>query len=346
MFRKSVMVFAAALTLGMVGGSGSAQAAPEPTILRIATLAPPSSPWATVFEAWRKVVRKESGGLLELQFFYNGVQGQEKEVVSKMKDRQLDGAALTATGLSEIYKDVVVFQMPGLFQSWAQLDSARDAMRPMLDAEFKSRNFRILGWGDIGQAHLMTKGFEAHHPADLQKHQCFYLAGDEVGKMFFETQKIPASSKTVPEVATANVDVLNVPALVTEQLSWQGKVDHINTQTAGFAIGALIFTTRIDTLPKEQNEMLVRTGNEAAKALNAKIRREDDLAFARRKAEYKAYDLTPAEQAEWATVFETTRNQLVTNGKINRDVYNRAVACAKSASDPKCVAAGPAPEKK
>ena len=47
----------------------------------------------------------------------------------QMRTGQLDGAAVTANGLSMIYKDVLVLQLPGLYRNWAKLDSARNGMR-------------------------------------------------------------------------------------------------------------------------------------------------------------------------------------------------------------------------
>src|SRR5688572_9406379 len=102
MMRRAVVKFLGALTvLAGVGISQEASAEPEHK-LKIGTLAPRSSPWGQVFSVWEKAVKEKSGGRLELQFFYNGQQGDEGAMVGKMKAGQLQGSAVTAVGLSKI----------------------------------------------------------------------------------------------------------------------------------------------------------------------------------------------------------------------------------------------------
>src|SRR5215831_8588517 len=152
MFRRFVVTFiAVALVVGVPAVAHAA-------VLKVGTLAPKESPWGQVFSVWQKGVKERTNGAVELQFFWNGQQGDEVAMVGKMRTGQLDGAAITATGLAQIYKNVLVLQMPGLFPTWEKLDKARNAMRPKFDAEFEAAGFRILGWGDVGIAHLMTKG--------------------------------------------------------------------------------------------------------------------------------------------------------------------------------------------
>src|SRR5580693_1633623 len=113
---------AATLTagLGLEGKAGAAE------VIKIGTLAPAASPWGHVFKIWAKAVKERSNEGLELQFFWNGQQGDEGAMVGKMKDGQLDGAAVTAVGLSKIHKPILALQIPGLFVTWPKLDAARD----------------------------------------------------------------------------------------------------------------------------------------------------------------------------------------------------------------------------
>ena len=80
---KKVMALTGALAL--VAGFGlarEARAADE--TIKIGTLAPKSSPWGKVFETWIKAVTEKSGGRMEIQFFYNGQQGDEDGMVGKI----------------------------------------------------------------------------------------------------------------------------------------------------------------------------------------------------------------------------------------------------------------------
>ena len=131
MRRRTLLPILGAVSLW--AGLGFAADAHAVEVIKIGTLAPAASPWGQVFKVWAKAVSEKSSGQLELQFFFNGQQGDEAAMVAKMKSGQLDGAAVTAVGLSKIYKPILALQIPGLFTTWAKLDAARDAMK----AEFE-----------------------------------------------------------------------------------------------------------------------------------------------------------------------------------------------------------------
>jgi len=312
MLRRVIILLAAfALTLG---AARTAQA--DTTTLRVATLAPRESPWGKVFNAWQKGIKEKSNGALEIQFFYGNTQGDEVAMVGKMRTRQLDGAAITATGLAQIYKHVLVLQLPGLFRDWNTLDNARRTMRPILDAEFEKQGFKILGWGDVGIAHLMTKGFEVHRPADLKRRNVFFLSGDPIESMFYQlVGDVTPKQLTVPEILPAltsnTINVVNAPSLAAEQLQWTNLLDHINTQASGIGIGALVFSSaKINGLPADLKQLVMDTGNNAGEALTQSIRNQDNMAFGRIKARMTAYEPSAAEQAEWAKLFAETRARL------------------------------------
>ncbi len=310
MVRRLVLVLGFAVLL--VGLPSLANAA----TLKVGTLAPKESPWGQVFSVWQKGVKERTGGAVELQFFWNGQQGDEVAMVGKMRTGQLDGAAITATGLAQIYKHVLVLQMPGLFPVWDKLDKARNAMRSKFDGEFEAAGFRILGWGDVGIAHLMTKGFDVRRPADLKHKQTYFLAGDPIEPTVYSLiGDVTPIQLTVPEILPAltsnKINVVNAPALAAEQLQWASRLDHINTAPSGIGIGALIFSAaKIKELPADAQTALIETGKVTGEALTGRIRREDHAAYARLKARMTAYEPSAEEQKEWMELFSKARQRL------------------------------------
>ena len=294
MVRRLVILLAA---FALLAGAPSVAHADTVT-LRVATLAPQASPWGKVFTAWQKGIKSASNGALEIQFFYGNQQGDEVAMVGKMRTRQLDGAAITATGLAQIYKSVLVLQMPGMFRDWGSLDSARKVMRPGLDAEFDKQGFKILGWGDVGIGHMMTKGFEVRTPADLKHRNCFFLTGDPIESTFYQVLgDVNPKQLTVPEILPAltagTINVVEAPALAAEQLQWSSLLDHLNTAASGIGIGALVFTSsRINSLPADLQKLVIESGNNTGAALTSSIRNQDNLAFARLKGRMSAYEPT------------------------------------------------------
>lgn len=306
--------------------------------VKLGTIAPADSAWGKVFKAWAKAVDEESKGALKLTWYFNGTQGDEIAMVGKMRSKQIDGGAFTATGLSQIYPHIIALQMPGLFPNWAKLDSVREKTRGRFDKAFADQGFTILGTGDVGIAHIMSRGKAVRTPDDLKSMHPFYLSGDSIGQKFLETVGVPSpKALAVPAILPAlssrsegSVDVINTPAIAAEQLQWAAHVDHINTMASGIGIGALVINKeRFDSLPADAKAVMERTGKNTGKLLTERIRGIDESAFNRLKGSKTVVDLNDAEKAAWNAVFAKVRNALKAEGKVKGDVFDEVTAAAQ-----------------
>lgn len=313
MLRK--VSIAALFSVAVVAGVTDSHA--EPKEVTVGTLAPKSSAWGKVFQIWQDAVAEQSKGDLKLTFFWNGSQGDESAMVEKMKaGRQLDAAAVTAVGLSKIWRPVLALQAPGLFRSWGALDKARDSMKGEIDSNFESAGFKLLGHGDVGMAHVMTKGYAVRVPDDLKGKSPYMWDADVVAPVLYRTiGGVTPKPMTVPAVLPAlnagTVDMVNAPALAASQLQWASKLDHIIVQPSGCGIGALVMKkSTLDGLSADQSKLLLDTGAAAAKGLTDRIRKEDQKAFDTLKGKMEAADLNAEEQGKWNEVFKKTRAAL------------------------------------
>jgi TRAP-type C4-dicarboxylate transport system substrate-binding protein len=284
-------------------------------VLKIGTLAPQQSPWGKVFQVWQTAVKTKTNGALELQFFYNGQQGDEGAMVGKMKAGQLDGAAVTAVGLSKIHKPILALQLPGLFTTWDKLDAARNAVKGDFEKGAEGAGFTILGWGDVGRAHIMGVSQEVRKPADLVGKKPYMWRDDVISPVLFQVVGATPVPLNVPEVLpnlnTGAINVLNVPALAAEQLQWAPKLTHVHDEVTGCAIGALIMSSkRLAALDPKLKADLLDTGAKAAAALTKTIRGEDDAAFDRIKGKTKVVKLSADEQKAWDDTFKEVRKRL------------------------------------
>jgi TRAP-type C4-dicarboxylate transport system substrate-binding protein len=335
MLRRLVTVLAVLATL-TVGFARTAHA--EPKELKLGTLAPKDSAWGKVFGAWSRAVEEESNGAVKLSWFFNGSKGDEVAMVGKMRSKELDGAAITATGLAQIWPHINALQLPGLFPTWAKLDAVRDKVSPKFDKEFASQGFVVIGKGDVGMAHLMSRGVAIRTPDDLKKAHPFYIAGDPIGQKFLETVGVPSpKALAVPAILPAvssrtegSIDVLNSPAIAAEQLGWAPHMTHVNSMVSGIGIGALVmYKETFDSLPADAKAVIERTGKNTGKLLTDRIRAIDEAAFNRLKASKTVVDLNDTEKAAWAAVFTKVRNALKAEGKVRGDVFDDVVNAAQ-----------------
>jgi TRAP-type C4-dicarboxylate transport system substrate-binding protein len=302
--------------------------------LKIGTLAPSSSPWGQVFRVWEKAVKEKSGGRIELQFFYNGQQGDEGAMVGKIKSGQLDGAAVTSVGLSKIHKPVLAVQLPGLWTSWAKLDSARDALKSEFEKGVLDAGFYLGGWGDVGQVRLMSKGFAVRSPEDLRGKKPYMWREDAISPVLYQViggiTPVPLNvPEVLPNLNTGAVNVVISPSLAAEQLQWASKLDHINNDFSGYMIGAMVFSNkRMDALPGDLRAIVQDTGKVASAALTARIRNEDAAAFGRMKGKMTVVQVSPDDVGKWTGIFKQVRARL-SQGTFSPDLVSRIEGYAK-----------------
>ena len=327
MFRK-LTAAALAASFVLAGAAGEAQAKDT---LKIATLAPKRSPWGKVFSKLAEAADKKTKGEVEVVWLWNGTAGPENGVVGKIKSGQITGAAVTAVGLSSIHKPIVALQMPGAFKSWKELDAARDKLRPDFDKALEAKGFYVSGWGDVGIARTMSKGFPVIKPSDVRGKSPASIREDLIGPKVYEViggvRSQPGSvTEFLPMLNSGSINVMTTPSLAAEQLQWASRLDHINDSVVGFGVGALVMSDKeLDKLSKEHRDVLEKLGKVANKVLLERIRKEDDQAFKRLSKKMKLHKQTPAELKEWQDVWQKACKKVKT--ALPGDVLSKIGYC-------------------
>lgn len=242
---------------------GDAPAAGART-LTIATLAPAGSVMARGLDAWNREIRHRTGGTLQFRFYTGGVHGDDAEVVQKIRTRRLDGGTVTATGLAAIHRPALVFQLPGMFLDYAQLDAARAALGPEIDRGIVAAGFRMLGWADVGHARLFSTT-PVRSPTDLAGRRVWVRADDTILPAFASRVGATPVELGVPEVlgalGTGRVDTFLAPPLVAIALQWTSHVAYVNEIPMSIVIGGTVMSEQtFQELTTEQQTALVESG--------------------------------------------------------------------------------------
>ena len=287
----------------------------EPAVeLRLATLAPSGSSWMKVFNAWNLTVKEQTDNTLELRFYDGGSQGDERDFVRKMRAGQMDGAALTTTGLGMLVRQVLVLSVPGVIEEYEQLDSVRAELGGRFEKMFETEGYTLLGWGDVGKTRLFSME-QIERPSDIKKLRPWVWKDDPI---FAEFLKVVGASPVrlgVPEVypalQTRMVDTLPASALAAVSLQWYTRLKYISKRNSGIIVGATIIRTdKFEALTEDQQNVLASTGIRAHKALNRSIRRDDDKSYATvLKRGLTAVD-TSEHRAEWEEAGQQVRERL------------------------------------
>jgi TRAP-type C4-dicarboxylate transport system substrate-binding protein len=319
------VAIAAVLGLGLLAPTREASANQT---FRLATIAPRNSSWGKVYDTWQKALNKKTDGKLDLQIYFGGTQGNEDAMVSKIKTGQLDGATITATGLSLLYKNVLVLQIPGVLTSWEQLDRVRKEIQPDLDAGIKASGFDIVGWGDVGLVRQFTKGFEIHRPNDVKGKRPAVWRNEPTGPALYaaigNVVPVPVDAmEMLPALRSGSVDLIAAPSLAAEQLQWVPYLDHVNDEVIVCALGALIFKGGLlASLPADLKAMWDELQKKVSASQQGRIRKLDGEAYGRITQKMTVVRLTEAEREEWRKLLRKVVTGL-SRGTYDKGLVNR-----------------------
>src|SRR3954471_13020600 len=115
------------------------------TTLKIATLAPEGSSWMRLFHNWAQRVETRTGGRLKIKFYAGGVQGDERDVLRKIRLGQISGGAVTGIGLSSIAPEMRALE---LARTDEEIDGLRAALGKDIQKKLEEKGWVLLGWGD------------------------------------------------------------------------------------------------------------------------------------------------------------------------------------------------------
>jgi TRAP-type C4-dicarboxylate transport system substrate-binding protein len=286
--------------------SANARAA---TTLKMATLAPERSPWGKVFRAWGRTVSHKTGGSVDVVWLWNGSAGPETTALGKVKTGQLAGAAVSGTALGALHQSILALQIPGMFQSWSELDRVRAGIEIELGRAIEAQGLVIGAWGDVGVGRILSQGFEVRRPADLRGKRPGYLRDTLIAPKLFDaiggiTPRPGSVGEVLGLLTSGSINVLVSTSLAAEQLQWASRLSHMNALPVGYGIGAIVLGDRqIQALSADERETVRSTARLAGDALSKRIRQQDDEAFRRLGRRLSVHEPTAAERAEWKQVF-------------------------------------------
>ena len=287
--------------------------------IKFATLAPKGSTWMNNFEAMGKEIRAKTDGDLRLRIYPNGVQGDELDVIRKMRAGLIHAGAMTATGLGEIQEEVLIFQLPRMFRTYEELDYVRDYLREDLDQAFMDAGYVLLGMGDIGFYYIFSNQ-PIRTIADLQSPNVKMWARttDRIGLTFYKNADIATVPREVTQVLSSlysgHINTLTASPYVTIALQWYDKFKYMTNLPVSVGVGATVMTKeKFDELSPEQQKIVREVANAHQDDLIQAIRRDNErsLEALQKKAGIEVVEFEDDSREAWDVIAMETHKALV-----------------------------------
>lgn len=284
--------------------------------LSVATLAPAGSTWMRGLEAANRELRRRSNGALALRFYAGGVQGDESEMVRKMRQGRLDGAVMTGIGLGQIHRPVLAFMLPGMFADREALERSRQALTAHIEQQFVAANFVLASWGSSGAPRLFSQ-LEIHTPADLARAKPWKWRDDIILPAFYAEAGARGVELALPEVLgalqTGRIDTFVAPPYAAVALQWSSRVQFVSEGVNSYSVGGIVFSKAAwDSLPADQQSLTREVIQQFSQLTNRNVIRDDETAVRTMTSRgIRLVSYTPAEREQWSALFSRARARLV-----------------------------------
>ncbi|HEV8538085.1 MAG TPA: TRAP transporter substrate-binding protein DctP [Bacteroidota bacterium] len=267
------------LLLGLVLLSSIVPMSAQQYTIKFATLATEGSTWMNVMKEFDQAIRKESGGKLGFKMYSGGVQGDEKDVLRKIKLGQLHSAGITGVGMTTIASKVRILDSPFLFKSYDEVDHILKTYDHEFQQAFEEGGYINLGWAEVGWVYIYTNT-PVRVPEDLRKVKMWMWEGDPIAEAIFRQISIHPIPLAITDVLTSLqtklVDGVYAPPLGAIVLQWFTRVKYmLNTPLADASGAVVISKKKFDEIPSDLQEILIRNGRLYLQKLT-RLSREDN----------------------------------------------------------------------
>lgn len=212
-------------------------------VIKMATLAPEGSSWIKAFNTVNTEVMKKSENKVQFKIYPGGVLGDESDMLRKMKIGQIQGVALTSAGLSSIFNEIDVLQVPFLFQKYDEVDYVLTKMDAFFRKGFEDNGYVALGWSEAGFVYLMST-LPIYSVSDMKKAKVWILEDSNIAKVIFQEAGVKGIPLSIPDVLvglqTGLVDVVYVPPTAAISLQWFTKIKYITDVPLLYVAGGIL----------------------------------------------------------------------------------------------------------
>lgn len=323
---RKIIIGLTAAVLAITGQAAAAQ-----TQLKIATLAPQNSAWATAFKAGADEIEARTDGRVKLKFFWGGAQGAESKVLQKIKIGQLHGGTFSPTDFQEQYADLNIYGLPFFFKSADEVEYVRERIDPTLEAGMEELGFQTYGFAGSGFAYILSND-PVRSLQDLRGKKVWLPEGDEISYEAMKALQLSPVPLPVTDVLTGLqtglIDIVTIPPTVALALQWHTKVRYFTKIPVIYPMGFLAVSERaLGRVSEEDRKVIDEVMNNVYEGVDEGSWAESDNAIdALLSVGIENVPPAEGEVARIRGVMEETNRDMAEQGLFSKELLERMQA--------------------
>ncbi len=315
--RRNFLVGTAAAVSTFFIGRPRALAEDAEFTLKVATVAPPGTPWSKHMDRIKKRVKEETGGRVKIKAYLGGALGDEQETASRCRKGGIAMWAGTTGALAGIIPELAALELPYLFSDEKAADAVLDThckadVEKMLD----KAGFKLLFFSENGHRSIGTNFGFVKSTADLKGKKIRVQPGDlpnwMLASMGASPQAIPVT-EAMTALQTGVVDGFDNTPLFTFAASWYQAITHFTLTEHSYQPAVAVVSKQIwDELPADIQALLIGDIQAESDYGRKGVRKiKQDLIDNFSAAGISVHKLTSSEQAAFKKATEATHKKFV-----------------------------------
>jgi len=229
--------------------------------IKFATLAPEGSTWMNVMKDFSADLLKSTDGKVKFKIYAGGVQGDEKDVIRKIRINQLHSAGFTGVGLGEILPEVRILDTPFLFRNHQEVDFITEKFFDRFAKKFEEKGYILLGWTEVGFVHIYTNQ-PVQNTEDFKGIKMWMWEGDPLAEATFRAYGISPIPLSITDVMTSLqtglIDGVYTSSLACAALQWFTKLKYVLDVPLANSNGAVLISKRMFNKLNPQQQNILR----------------------------------------------------------------------------------------
>lgn len=214
--------------------------------IKVGVLVPEGTGWAKIVKKMTSEMKEATKGNVEIKVYYGGSQGDEQDVLRKIRIGQLHGGIFTGKTLGDINGDVRVMEVPFTFNNNREKAlKTLQSLTPFFNQNFEKNKFKSLATFEIGQIYLVSQKKVSDLNA-IKSLKIWSWEGDPVVNTMFDSMKLIGVPLALPDVlsslTTGVIDAAYAPGIGIVSLQWNTKIKYVVDFPISYSIGAFVIT--------------------------------------------------------------------------------------------------------
>lgn len=212
--------------------------------IKVAALAPEGTNWSKNLKKMVKEIKKKTDGKVKIKIYFGGVQGDEHDVLRKVRVGQLHGGIFTGKTLGDINGDVRAVEIPFTFvDDYERASATLKKLTPHFNKGFAQKKFTNLGFFELGMVYFVSQK-KNENLKSLSGLKIWSWEGDPLVESMISTMGLVSVPLPLPDVlsslSTGIIQAAYAPPMGIVALQWNSKIKYLVDFPISFSVGAFL----------------------------------------------------------------------------------------------------------